>query len=160
MAAMDELHIFLWAQKLNNCNPKIIHILHSHYPPSGNVQVILLKFKMATTSRLFYICDRTNSNLIYGDEWYRTSCSPLVLYRPTETGADPEFWKRRGGLMKNQLSSNQNKYIIISNLSTNFFRLNFWQIMMLSQFWSIFRQNSSWKEGQDNPLDPPLDLPL
>ena len=32
---------------------EIIHILQSHYPPYGNVQVILLKFKMATTSRLF-----------------------------------------------------------------------------------------------------------
>ena len=37
MAAMHELHIFLWAQKLK----------------SNNVQVILLKFKMATTSRFF-----------------------------------------------------------------------------------------------------------
>ena len=29
------------------------HILQSHYPPSENMQVILLKFKMTTTSRLF-----------------------------------------------------------------------------------------------------------
>ena len=50
MAAMDELHNFLWAQKLKS---EIIHILLSQYPPSGNVQVILLKFKMATTSQLF-----------------------------------------------------------------------------------------------------------
>ena len=27
--------------------------------------------------------------------------------------------------------------------------------MMFSQFWSIFRQFSSWKGGQDTPLDPP-----
>ena len=49
---MDELNNFLWAQKLKS---EIIHILQSflHYPPSGNVQLILLKFKMATTSRLF-----------------------------------------------------------------------------------------------------------
>ena len=52
MAAMDKLHIFLWAQKLKSV---IIHIVQSHYPPSGNVHVILLKFKMATgtTNRLF-----------------------------------------------------------------------------------------------------------
>ena len=31
----------------------IIHIVQSHYPPSGNVHVILLKFKMATTNQLF-----------------------------------------------------------------------------------------------------------
>ena len=43
MAAMDKLHIFLWAQKL-----KSVIIVQSHYPPSGNVHVILLKFKMAT----------------------------------------------------------------------------------------------------------------
>ena len=46
MAAMDDL--FLWAQILKMS--EIIHILQSHYPPSGNVQVILLKFKMATTN--------------------------------------------------------------------------------------------------------------
>ena len=28
----------------------IIHIVQSHYPPSGNVHVILLKFSMATTN--------------------------------------------------------------------------------------------------------------
>ena len=38
-------------QKLKS---EIIHILQSHYPPSGNVQVILLKFKMATTRFLIY----------------------------------------------------------------------------------------------------------
>ena len=32
---------------------EIMQILQSHYPPYGNVQVILLKFGMATTSRLF-----------------------------------------------------------------------------------------------------------
>ena len=41
MAAMHELHSFLWAQKLKNRSQK------------NNVQVILLKFKMATTSQLF-----------------------------------------------------------------------------------------------------------
>ena len=40
MAAMHEIHNFLWAQELKNCSQK-------------NVQVILLQFKMATTSRLF-----------------------------------------------------------------------------------------------------------
>ena len=28
--------------------------------------------------------------------------------------------------------------------------------MMFSQFWSIFRQISSWKGGQDTPFDPPF----
>ena len=50
MAVMNELHNFFCSQKLKS---EIIHILQSHHPPSGNVQVILLKFKMATTSRLF-----------------------------------------------------------------------------------------------------------
>ena len=31
----------------------IIHIVQLHYSPFGNVYVILLKFKMATTNRLF-----------------------------------------------------------------------------------------------------------
>ena len=53
MAAMDKLHIFLWAQKLKNCKSLIIHIVQSHYPPSGNVPVIFLKFKKAITNRLF-----------------------------------------------------------------------------------------------------------
>ena len=44
MAGMDDLHNFFWVQKLKNCQ-KIIRILQSHYPPSRNVQVILLKFK-------------------------------------------------------------------------------------------------------------------
>ena len=52
MAAMDELHS-LCGSKTQKLKSEIIHILQSHYPPSGNVQVILLKFKMATTSRLF-----------------------------------------------------------------------------------------------------------
>ena len=41
------------AMELNIFLSEIIHILQSHYPPSGNVQVVLLKFKMATTSRPF-----------------------------------------------------------------------------------------------------------
>ena len=49
MAAMDELHLFL-VVKTPKLKSEIIHILQSHYPPSGNVQVILLKFKMATTT--------------------------------------------------------------------------------------------------------------
>ena len=58
MAVMDELHNFLWAQKLKNLEK--ITILHSHHP-SGNGQVILLKFEMATTSRFLDICDRKNN---------------------------------------------------------------------------------------------------
>ena len=53
MAAMDELHNFFVVAKNQKLRSEIIHILQSHYPPSGNVQVILPKFKMATTSRLF-----------------------------------------------------------------------------------------------------------
>ena len=53
MAAKGQLKFFLWAQKLKNLKSEIIQILLSHYPPSGNVHVILLKFKMATTNRLF-----------------------------------------------------------------------------------------------------------
>ena len=43
-----------------------IHIVQSHYSPPGNVHVILLKFKMATTNQLFKYYDRKKSNLIYG----------------------------------------------------------------------------------------------
>ena len=52
MAALDELFFFV-VTKTQKLKSEIIHILQSHYPPSGNVQVILLKFKIATTSRLF-----------------------------------------------------------------------------------------------------------
>ena len=52
MAVVDKLHIFLWAQT-KKLKSVIIHIVQSHYPPSGNVHVILLKFKMATTNQLF-----------------------------------------------------------------------------------------------------------
>ena len=53
MAAMDKLHIFLWAQEDEKLKSVIIHIVQSHYPPSGNVHVILLKFEKATTNQLF-----------------------------------------------------------------------------------------------------------
>ena len=52
MAAMDKLHIFVGA-KTEKLKSVINHIVQSHYPPSGNVHVILLKFIMATTNRLF-----------------------------------------------------------------------------------------------------------
>ena len=61
MAVMDKLHIFLWPQKLNNFRSVIIHIVQSRYSPSGNVQVILLKFKMANTNRFLNICDSKKS---------------------------------------------------------------------------------------------------
>ena len=44
---------FLVGEKTEKLRSVIIHIVQSHYPPSGNVHVILLKFKMATTNRLF-----------------------------------------------------------------------------------------------------------
>ena len=53
MAAMDKLYIFFVGAKTKIVKSVIIHIVQSHYPPSGNVHVILLKFKMATTNRLF-----------------------------------------------------------------------------------------------------------
>ena len=51
MAAMDELHNFCGRKKFTKMKLEIIHILQS--PPYGNVQFILLKFEMATTSRFF-----------------------------------------------------------------------------------------------------------
>ena len=47
-----KIHFFVGAKPLK-LKVRKNNILQSHYPPSGNVQVILLKFKMATTSRLF-----------------------------------------------------------------------------------------------------------
>ena len=52
MAAMDKLHIFVGA-KTEKLKSVIIHIVQSHYPSYGNVHVILLKLKMATTNRFF-----------------------------------------------------------------------------------------------------------
>ena len=43
---------------------EIIHILQS--PPYGNVQFILLNLKWPPQIIFFNICDRKNSNLIYG----------------------------------------------------------------------------------------------
>ena len=53
MAAMDEHHNFFVVAKTQKLKSEMIHILQSHYPPSANVQVILLKFKMATTCQFF-----------------------------------------------------------------------------------------------------------
>ena len=53
MAAMDKFLYFLVGAKTEKLKSIIIHIVQSHYPPSGNVHVILLKFKMATTNQLF-----------------------------------------------------------------------------------------------------------
>ena len=50
-----ELHNFLWGQRRNN------------------VQVVLLKFKMATTSQFFKYLWPQNPHLIIGGGWYRTS---------------------------------------------------------------------------------------
>ena len=44
MAAMDKLHIFFVGAKTKKLKLVIIHIVQLHYPPSGNVHVILLKF--------------------------------------------------------------------------------------------------------------------
>ena len=66
MAAMDKLHIFFVGAKTKKLKSVIIHIVQSHYPPSGNLHVILLKFKMATTIDFLNICDRKKPNLIYG----------------------------------------------------------------------------------------------
>ena len=39
---------FFVGAKTEKLKSVIIHILQSHYPPSGNVQGILMKFKMTT----------------------------------------------------------------------------------------------------------------
>ena len=44
---------FFAGAKTHKLKSEIIQILQSHYLPLRNVQVVLLKFKMATTSRLF-----------------------------------------------------------------------------------------------------------
>ena len=44
---------FVVSAKTEKLKSVIIHIVQSHYPPSGNVHVILLKFKIATINRLF-----------------------------------------------------------------------------------------------------------
>ena len=64
MAAMDKLYIFLWAQKTEKLKLVLIPIVQSHYPPSGNVHVILLKWPPQID--FLNICDRKKSNLIYG----------------------------------------------------------------------------------------------
>ena len=48
--------------QLQNFEVEIINISQSHYPPSGNVQVIFLKFKMVT---IIFATAKTVS-LIYG----------------------------------------------------------------------------------------------
>ena len=44
MAAGGQLQIFLRAQKLQNLKSEIIHILISHFPRYGDVQVNFLRF--------------------------------------------------------------------------------------------------------------------
>ena len=53
MSAIDNLNFFLVGAKTETLKSVIIHIEQSHYPPSGNVHVILLKLIMATTNRFF-----------------------------------------------------------------------------------------------------------
>ena len=61
IAARGQLQKFLWVQKSEIIQILLshstrygesvrIHIVQSHYPPSGNAHVILLKFKMAATN--------------------------------------------------------------------------------------------------------------
>ena len=80
MGPMDKVYYFLWAKKTHKLKSEISQILQSHYIPSGNVQVILLKFKMANTVDFLNICDRKNAYLIYGEGWYRTSGLLLIVY--------------------------------------------------------------------------------
>ena len=57
----------LWAQKLKkHIKSEIIQILQSHYPPSENVQLILLKFKMATFQ--LFVTVKTLTLFMTGDE--------------------------------------------------------------------------------------------
>ena len=83
MAAMDELYIFLWAQKFKNWNQKKI-TFYNHITLHLEIcRWFYWNLKWPPQVDFLNICDRKNSNLIYGGEWYRTSCRPLVLYRPT-----------------------------------------------------------------------------
>ena len=67
IAALDELYIFVCA-KTPELKSEIIEIVQSHYPPYATVQVILLKFEMATTNRLLkYLCpQKLQPNLRWG----------------------------------------------------------------------------------------------
>ena len=51
--------------KTQKLKSEIIYILPSQNLSSGNVQVILLKFKWPPQIHFLSICDRKNSNLIY-----------------------------------------------------------------------------------------------
>ena len=76
MAAMDNLLIFV-GTKTAKLKSVIIHIVQSHHPPSTNVHVILPKFKMSITNKLFkYFWPQIN--LIYGGGWDRTSGLLLI----------------------------------------------------------------------------------
>ena len=69
MAAMDELHNFLGAQKPKS---EIIQILRSHYPPHGNAHL-----KWPPQVDFLNICDRKNSYLCRGIV-YNLKFRPLV----------------------------------------------------------------------------------
>ena len=45
--------MFFVGAKTEKLKSAIIHIVQSHYPPSGNVHVISLKLKMTTTNRFY-----------------------------------------------------------------------------------------------------------
>ena len=87
MAIMDELHIFLW-EKTEKLKSVIIHIVQSHYPPSGNVHVILLKFKWPPQIDFLNICEVKKSNLIYGLGMIEDLLAPAVTVGETEGAMD------------------------------------------------------------------------
>ena len=72
---MEMCKWFFVGAKTEKLKSVLIHIVQSHYPPSGNVHVILLKIKIDFLN----ICDRKKSNLIYGGGWYRTSVLLLQI---------------------------------------------------------------------------------
>ena len=79
MAAMDQLHIFLWPRYSKNeviNNSHFIITLPTIWKCAGD-------FTGIQNGRDFlYICDRKNSNLIYGRRWHRTSGLLFTLDLP------------------------------------------------------------------------------
>ena len=83
---------FKWLLEINIiifCGPKnykkVIQVLQSHYPPYVNVQVILLEFKMATTSLLlnyfnYLWAQKLESSFMTGDDMgLQAYCLSLLL---------------------------------------------------------------------------------
>ena len=72
MAATDQLHNFLWVQKIKKIlKSQIIQTLQSHSPRYGDEQVILQGFKIAATINfIIFLCSRKTQD---GGECCRTA---------------------------------------------------------------------------------------